>query len=262
MNIVRRGARFLKKQLGYRRERRTREGYNLNVGSGHQTIDGFISLDLDSDWYRAKGRKFIEYNMMEDALPCADESVDNIYCSHVVEHLPDATAARFISEAHRVLKPSGTLRLACPDGEFLWEVSSFPNGYWQWRDEWFANPVYSRDPAVHASRADYFVRELATPSCTHYTHRRREIAYGDDIFEADYGETIARLHEGLDFDPQFPGDHINAWDFAKMREFGRAAGFSKIIRSKRGGSVSAIMQHPDFDRTCPNMSLYVDMVKG
>lgn len=242
--------------------RRSRNGVNLNVGSGNQEIAGFMSLDLDSEWYWARGRKFLAYNMITDQLPCNSGTVDNIYCSHVIEHLPNDVVLRFFGEAHRVLRNGGTLRIACPDAEFLWEVSAFSNGYWKWRDQWFSDPVMATDPSVRARRSDYFVREVATPNCALYRNRRNDLTYDDTIFDKDFEAALQMVGGDLGFTAEFPGDHINAWTFAKLNEFAKSAGFTKIVRSKWGGSVSEIMQHEDFDRTCPHMSLYVDLVKG
>lgn len=262
VSSLRQVGRFMKRELRKRRERRSRKGVNLNVGAGHQQIAGFTSLDLDSDWYRARGRKFLEYNMLTDDLPCDDETVDNIYCSHVIEHLPDEVVLRFLGEAHRVMRIGGTLRIACPDAEFLWEVSAFPNGYWRWREEWFTDPALNTDPTARPRRSDFFVREVATPNCTLYRYRRNELEYDDSLFESDFDTAIDTVGRELEFTAEFPGDHINSWTFAKIRDFAETAGFRRIVRSKRGGSVSDVMQHDDFDRTCPKMSLYVDIVKG
>ena len=42
----------------------------------------------------------------------------------------------------------------------------------------------------------------------------------------------------------------------------RRSGFDHVIESKHRGSVSAAMQGPDMDQTQPQMSLYVEMIKG
>lgn len=262
MGVLRQAARVAKRELRKRAERGSRSGVNLNVGAGNQEIAGFTSLDLDSEWYRARGRKFLPYNMLTDDLPSEDDTVDNIYCSHVIEHLPDDVVLRFLREARRVLRNGGTLRIACPDAEFLWHVSSFENSYWQWREPWFSDPSYSIEPTAKPRRSDYFVREVATPHCSLYRNRRNKLAYDDSMFAAEFNSTVQELGAGLEFSADFPGDHINAWTFAKVSDFGQSAGFTKIVHSKRGGSVSAVMQHEDFDRTCPAMSLYVDLVKG
>lgn len=262
MSRLRQVGRLAKREIRKMVERRSRDGVNLNVGAGHQQISGFISLDLDSDWYRARGRKFLEYNMLTDNLPCAGGTVDNIYCSHVIEHLPDDVVLRFLGEAHRVMRDGATLRIACPDAEFLWQVSSFPNGYWKWREQWFTDPALNTDPTARPRRSDFFVREVATPNCALYRYRRNEVSYDDSLFESDFDTAIATVGRDLEFTTELPGDHINVWTYAKINHFANAAGFTRIVRSKRGGSVSSVMQHDDFDRTCPKMSLYVDIVKG
>lgn len=260
-SVLASAARLAKQEVRKKADRRSRHGLNLNVGSGSYPIDGFISLDLDSEWYRVSGRQFTPYNMITDDLPYGDGSVDNIYCSHVIEHLPDEVVLRFLTESHRVLRQGGTLRIACPDAEFLWEVSSFPNGYWKWRDEWFSDSATSSDATVTPRRSDYFVREVATPNCTLYRNRRGELEYDDSLFDTDFDTAVRKLKQGLEFSAEFPGDHINAWSFLKVRDFANSVGFNRVVRSKQGASVSEIMQHSDFDRTCPNMSLYVDIVK-
>ena len=45
-------------------------------------------------------------------LPCADDSFDVIYCSHVLEHVPDDLAA--MAELQRVLRPGGWAILQVP----------------------------------------------------------------------------------------------------------------------------------------------------
>lgn len=45
----------------------------------------------------------------------SDGSVDVVYSSHMLEHLDRTTAREFLTEAYRVLKPAGILRLAVPD---------------------------------------------------------------------------------------------------------------------------------------------------
>jgi len=59
-----------------------------------ETVDE--EVDLNEDW------------------PWEDESVNEIYSGHAVEHLDDIT--HFMEECHRVLKPGGRILVRCPHG--------------------------------------------------------------------------------------------------------------------------------------------------
>lgn len=48
-------------------------------------------------------------------LPYSDQSVNKIYTSHFLEHIPSDRGFIFLKECYRVLKKSGTMRLVVPD---------------------------------------------------------------------------------------------------------------------------------------------------
>ena len=48
-------------------------------------------------------------------LPFPAESVDYLYSSHMLEHIPRDDCLRLVAEMVRVLKPTGLCRLALPD---------------------------------------------------------------------------------------------------------------------------------------------------
>lgn len=74
----------------------------LNIGAGNVVIDGYTPID----------RKF-----GSEAFPLnyADNSVSDIRCSHMLEHLSFDDAQKALAEWTRVLKPGGRLRVAVPD---------------------------------------------------------------------------------------------------------------------------------------------------
>lgn len=226
-----------------------RSGLNLNIGAGSYVIDGFKSLDFYSEHYYPSKASFLKgriaYDLRSDNLPFGDGVVDNIYISHVVEHIETEYVEKFISEAFRVLVPGGVLRVACPDAEFLYEVSGFNNEYYLW------HPEYGK-----ASQFDMLVHQLATP-------RFKAPNYGltSDAQSLCYEDFISKIQDGLTFDQAAPGNHINNWDYARLKNIGLAAGFAKTLRSKPGGCISAAMQGEDIDRPHRYMSLYVDMLK-
>ena len=60
---------------------------NLNIGCGDYKIDNFISLDIPSDHYNKNDhseKKFRSFNIIKDTIPFKNNSVKNIYISHVI----------------------------------------------------------------------------------------------------------------------------------------------------------------------------------
>lgn len=76
----------------------------LNIGAGEVVIPGFTPIDrkLGSEAY---------------PLSYADNSVDEIRASHILEHFTFADSQQALKEWTRVLKPGGRIRLAVPDLE-------------------------------------------------------------------------------------------------------------------------------------------------
>lgn len=82
--------------------------FNLNFGSGTSRIQDFISVDL----YAPEADLGLD---LTRKLPWPDNSVDNIYSSHLVEHLSRSEWEQARKEWARVLKPGGTIEIRCPN---------------------------------------------------------------------------------------------------------------------------------------------------
>lgn len=82
-------------------------GVRLNLGGGHVHLNGFVSID------RKEGQEVYP-------LAYADNSVDEIIASHVLEHFShNQEAGNVLKHWIEKLKPGGRLRLAVPDFEEL-----------------------------------------------------------------------------------------------------------------------------------------------
>jgi hypothetical protein len=78
----------------------------LNLGAGEVKIPGYKDVD------RKDGAEVYP-------LDAADESVDEIRASHVLEHFSHLEVPRVIADWVRALKPGGLLRIAVPDFETI-----------------------------------------------------------------------------------------------------------------------------------------------
>ncbi len=88
----------------------------LHLGCGKRHIPGFVHID-------AVEYPHVDHVSTIDSLSfIQSDSVDLIYCCHVLEHFKRSDVVRVLSEWHRVLKPGGVLRVSVPDFEQLVEV--------------------------------------------------------------------------------------------------------------------------------------------
>lgn len=61
----------------------------------------------------------VKYGNIITGLPIPDNSVDNLYCSHVLEHLSLEDFRAALRNSYRSLKPGGVFRFVLPDLENL-----------------------------------------------------------------------------------------------------------------------------------------------
>lgn len=83
----------------------------LHLGCGPRYIPG---------WYHIDAVQFphVDLRSAVDRIPqAADGSADVIYACHVLEHFSPERVPEVLREWHRILRPSGVLRVAVPDME-------------------------------------------------------------------------------------------------------------------------------------------------
>ena len=81
----------------------------LNIGAGPNKMEGFISIDtikFNDD--------IVVCNCGTEAWPYEDNSVDEVHCSHMIEHLTAPERIHFINELYRVLKPNAKATIIAP----------------------------------------------------------------------------------------------------------------------------------------------------
>lgn len=91
--------------------RKSKKRVRLHIGGGKVELpgDGWVLID------RKVGKEAYP-------LDYADESVDEIYASHVLEHFPHGQVQDVLVDWVRVLKPGGRLRVAVPDWDKVIEA--------------------------------------------------------------------------------------------------------------------------------------------
>lgn len=80
----------------------------LDLGCGKNKLEGFIGVD---------SRAFEGVDVVADLSkpwPWQDETVDEVHCSHMVEHLTATERIHFVNELYRVLKKGGKATVITP----------------------------------------------------------------------------------------------------------------------------------------------------
>jgi len=81
----------------------------LDIGAGNSPKQGFKSVDKYTS---------ADYNADMTSLPFPDESIEEIYTSHALEHLPKREVLVALCEMYRVLEFDGLLTIIVPDLEW------------------------------------------------------------------------------------------------------------------------------------------------
>jgi len=78
----------------------------LNLGCGDDYREGWVNIDINPDV------KADIHRDLNKGLPFDDNSVDEVWCSHLLEHLDDMIFA--MEEIYRVMKPNAPITIRFP----------------------------------------------------------------------------------------------------------------------------------------------------
>jgi predicted SAM-dependent methyltransferase len=84
----------------------------LHIGAGDKRLDGWVNVDL---------KRLPGVDVVADVTKgLRFENVEAIFAEHFLEHLFITDALSFLLESHRVLAPTGRLRLSTPNLDWVW----------------------------------------------------------------------------------------------------------------------------------------------
>lgn len=81
----------------------------VNLGCGRTIHSEWVNLDVEPHGHGVRRWD------VRKALPFPDDSVDMVYHSHLLEHLPSEEGGRLLRECFRILRHGGIVRVAVPD---------------------------------------------------------------------------------------------------------------------------------------------------
>jgi len=110
-------------------------GKYLHVGCGYKIIEGFTNIDK----YQ-KHKSIVNYDMFD--IQMANNSVDGIYSSHSLEHLPIRQAKQAIANWSRLLRIGGWLVLAIPDLEEIMRLLLSSDVPEEHKEHWYLYTLF------------------------------------------------------------------------------------------------------------------------
>ena len=124
----------------------------LHLGCGDRIWDNWHNIDK----YNIKNPRVMQTDMY-NLFMYPDNSIDGIYSSHSLEHLPIRHARLALKEWYRVLKPNSMLWLMIPDLEQICKNIINPNINFAAKYFWYLHTMYgwqtdsnTRNPGLDA----------------------------------------------------------------------------------------------------------------
>jgi hypothetical protein len=144
--------------------------FKINYGCGETKFKDYINIDIEE-----KVNPDLILDLRQRPFPYEDESIENIICSHNIEHIEFRFWDTIFSEFHRVLIKTGSLILAYP--EFAICAKNFIENYKGMKEYWRAT-LYGRQLYL----GDYHVTPVVTKELIAIltTHGFRDINVVDD----------------------------------------------------------------------------------
>jgi len=127
----------------------------VNLGCGEDYLDGWINIDGD---HNIKADLYCELDAVDVRIPLPDNSVDYIYCSHILEHIWYLPQLK--KELIRILRPLGVLLVVVPHmlSPDAWgddthcrafSEASFSSGFWPGCDIAHCQQINVKEPTRH-----------------------------------------------------------------------------------------------------------------
>lgn len=222
----------------------------VNLGGGPEFFGlQWYNFDSAPGKYNPKPFAFAA----DTRLPIADGALTLAYSSHFLEHVPPVVAERALAEAHRVLKPGGTLVLKLPDGDAAlaaWRSNDhryFEHPSWNcpafaatWQEKGIADSIDYRAAMVfcgywNAAYGNYYSGEIALRPGAYHGPPAVDTALLRQILSDNTPAAVARIlrQKAIEECADLTFNHQAAWGQGELQDFVTRMGF-RVRSSDRG----------------------------
>lgn len=235
----------------------------INLGAGGFYHPMWHNVDYLNEYYeeRLNSNVHIQHDFSKiTKLPLDDDSLIAVYTSHLIEHLNNHQVQFIFNEVHRIMSKGGIFRITCPDVDLEYDACMEQDiNFWKWPN---AYGHFIEEPEL------CLIDHIATVLTKYHPLDNQKITTNEILNalknknkEIFFDEIISKIPE---YDrSNFYGDHINWFNFDKLKKMLNQSGFSIIYRSSYLQSKSIFMREPLlFDSTCPELSIYIECIKS
>jgi len=133
---------------------------NLELGAGGRKMEGWTTIDFD------KGSDIVMD--LSSPLTFPDNSVTQIYASHLLEHFYYLDLLNLLSECYRILNPGGIFKVAVPNARIYLEAYFNPaefdaDYYCRWK------PGFHYNTKMDKTRWERILRNTSQYVIHHYS---------------------------------------------------------------------------------------------
>ena len=162
----------------------------LNIGCGYNIMDGYVNIDMVATTPQTvvKNILTVDYN---------DNSVDEIYMRHVIEHFYEDEIEQIIANNYRMLRSGGVFIIETPDFDRIVEA---------WQKNLLTKQVLNY--VIFGFQAGNMTREREAHMLHKYVFDERLLTQ----FLEKVGFTVIEVEKGAkpsNFDPKY-GEYITA----------------------------------------------------
>ena len=188
----------------------------IEIG-GQRNLNGWINLGVRDN----------DFDIILDDIPYSDNSVDEFYWSHVIEHIPTVCIYSVIQKMYEKLKPNGKLRTVCPDMKSICKAylnedeKAFTSGINHWSSY---NQHYER-----LGIGGLFLAQIANSHLP-------ESSTDENIVFSKSKVCIASF------------SHVSGYDFGMLKKLCYSVGFGRVERTE----LESIDPHQTGGQLCVN----------
>jgi predicted SAM-dependent methyltransferase len=173
----------------------------LNLGCGYNILKGWMNVDIDG------GRHGTVFMDASNTWPLPSDAFDAILCEHMIEHVPKEAGQHLLSEAFRVLRPGGRIRVITPDLIAMAKLILNPEisehyRYIQFLAKLHGKPQISGCDAMNYMFYCYGHRYIYT---TEELKQHFRSAGFDDVVESRGGQPTHEIFFGVEDHPNLTG---------------------------------------------------------